>query len=264
MPAAQRLVRKWLKSGDGEETTVTEQYDAIGRLYERAKHLPVGLAERGTLLAALPDLTGRSVLDVGTGTGFYPRLFKRRGAARVTGVDASTEMIAYARLVEEREPLGISYEVHEAATLPALGEFDVVTAVWLLGYAQGEAALDAMLARLVANVAAGGALVALVPNPDLDWDRLDVYPRYGISAAKTEMSEGRQGYSVHIDGDPPIDFVGFSWPPGVLEPALARAGLTGVRRHPVTIPEDVLAERGADYWADLVTNPTFAVFTATR
>jgi len=251
-------------SVDGEETTVTGQYDAIGKLYERTKLLPVGVAEQGTLFAALPDLASRSVLDVGTGTGFYPRLFKQLGAARVTGVDASPEMITYARLVEERAPLGISYEVHDAAALPRLGEFDVVTVVWLLGYAPGEAALDGMLARLVANVAQGGTLAALVPNPDLDWDRLDIFPRYGLSAAKTEMSEGRQGYSVHIDGDPPIDFVGFSWPPGVLEPAFARAGLTGVRRHPVTIPDDALAQHGAGYWSDLLANPTFAVFTATK
>jgi SAM-dependent methyltransferase len=243
---------------------VTHQYDAIGELYERTKHLPVGLAERGTLLAAMPDLAGRSVLDVGTGTGFYPRLYKQLGAARVTGVDAAQEMVAYARLVEERAPLGISYEVHDAADLPELGEFDVVTSVWLLGYAAGEAALDGMLARLVANLARGGTLVALVPNPELDWDGLDTFPRYGLAAAKTEWSEGRQGYAVHIDGDPPIDFVGFSWPPGVLEPAFARAGLTGVRRHPVTIPDDALAERGADYWADLLANPTFGVFTATK
>lgn len=243
---------------------MTQQYDAIGELYERTKHLPVGVAERGTLVSALPDLAGGSVLDVGAGTGFYPRLFKRLGAARVTGVDASPEMIAYAPLVEEREPLGIAYEVQDAAALPKLGEFDVVTAVWLLGYAPGEAALDGMLANLVANLAEGGTLVALVPNPELDWDGLDIFPRYGLTAAKTASSEGRQGYSVHIDGEPPIDFEGFSWPPGVLEAAFACAGLTGVRRHPVTIPEDALAERGADYWADLLANPTFGVFTAAK
>jgi toxoflavin synthase len=243
---------------------MTQQYDAIGRLYERAKHLPVGVAERGTLLAALPALTGRSVLDVGAGTGFYARLFASRGASRVTGVDASPEMVAYARLVEQREPLGITYEVHDAATLPVLGAFDVVSAVWLLGYAPGGAALDGMLARLLANLAAGGTLVALVPNPELDWDRLDILPRYGIEAAKTEMSEGRQGYSVHIGGEPPIDFVGFSWPPGVLEAAFGRAGLTALRRHPVTIPADALAEHGDGYWSDLVANPTFAVFTAVK
>jgi len=249
---------------DGEEEQVSQQYDAIGELYERAKHLPVGLAERGTLLAALPDLTGRSVLDVGTGTGFYPRLFKRLGAGPVVGVDSSPEMVAYARRVEQRDRLGISYALHDAAALPKLGEFDVVTAVWLLGYAPSEAALDGMLARLVANLANGGTLVVLVPNPDLDWDRLDVYPRYGLSVATTEVSAGRQGYSVHIDGEPPIDFEGFAWPPGVVEPALARAGLTGVRRHPVSVPADAVADHAQGYWADLLASPTFAVFTATR
>jgi toxoflavin synthase len=243
---------------------VSDQYDAIGELYEKTKHLPVGLAERDTLLAALPDLRSRSVLDVGAGTGVYARLFKQLGAGRVVGVDASPEMVASARRVEERDRLGITYELHDAAALPKLGEFDVVTAVWLLGYAPGEAALDGMLARLVANLTGGGTLVALVPNPDLDWDRLDIYPRYGLSAAKTGVSAGRQGYSVHIDGDPPIDFEGFAWPPGVIEAALTRAGLTGVRRHPVSVPADAVAERGEGYWADLVANPTFAVFTATR
>jgi SAM-dependent methyltransferase len=243
---------------------VPDQYDVIGALYERVKSLPVGLAEQGTLLAALPDLDGRSVLDVGTGTGFYPRIFKRMGAGRVVGVDASPEMITYARRVEERDPMGIGYEVHHGDTLPRLGAFDVVTAVWLLGYAEGVDALDRMLANLVANLAPGGTFVTLAPNPDLDWDGLREYPRYGLSAARTGESHGRQGYTVHIDGDPPFDFAGFLWPPGVIEAALARAGLTGVRRHPVTVPADALAERGGEYWATLVANPTFAVFSAVR
>jgi SAM-dependent methyltransferase len=241
-----------------------DQYDAIGELYERVKSLPVGLVEQGTVRAALPDLDGRSVLDVGTGTGFYPRVFKRSGAARVLGVDSSPEMITYARRVEEREPLGIDYAVHDGAALPTLGDFDLVSAVWLLGYAEGVAALDRMLANLVANLAPGGTLLALVPNPDLDWDRLDEYPRFGLTARRTEVSYGRQGYAVHIDGDPPFDFTGFQWPPGVVDAALARAGLSGVRRHPVTVPAGALAERGAQYWAAFLANPTFTVFTAAR
>ncbi|AVT40596.1 class I SAM-dependent methyltransferase [Plantactinospora sp. BB1] len=243
---------------------MSQQYDSIGELYERAKHLPIGQAEESTLRSALPDLAGRSVLDVGSGTGFYPRLFSRLGAVRVIGVDASPEMVAHARRVEADDPLGISYQVHDAAALPKLGEFDVVTAVWLLGYAPGEAALDGMLGQLVANLAPGGTLLVLVPNPDLDWARLDIFPRYGITATKTAPSHGRQGYAVHIDGEPPIDFEGFSWPPGVIEAALDRAGLADVRRHPPVVAADLLAERGPDYWADLLANPTFAVFTAVR
>jgi SAM-dependent methyltransferase len=237
-----------------------DQYDVIGQLYERTKLLPVGRAEQSTLLAAVPDLSDRDVLDVGTGTGFYPRVFKRMGANRVVGVDASTEMITYARRVEDREPLGIEYAIHDGATLPTVGQFDVVTAVWLLGYAEGVEALDRMLDRLVANLAPGGALITLVGNPNLDWDRLDEFPRYGLTAAKTEVSHGRQGYRVHIDGDPPFDFVGWSWPPGVVEAALGRAGIARVRRQPVTIPPD---DCSPEYWAAFLANPTFAVFSGT-
>ena len=50
-----------------ERQRLDDQYDAIGKLYERVKHIPVGLAERATLLSALPDLTDRSVLEIGCG-----------------------------------------------------------------------------------------------------------------------------------------------------------------------------------------------------
>jgi len=243
---------------------VSDQYDVVAEVYERVKSLPVGLAEQSTLLDALPDLSGKSVLDVGTGTGFYPRIFKHKGAGRVVGVDASQAMIAYARRVEEREPLGIEYEVHDGGALPKLGEFDVVTAVWLLGYAEGVDALDQMLANLLANLTPGGTLVAMVGNPDLDRDGLDEYHGYGLSATKTEGSFGREGYTIGFDGDPPIQFVSYLWPSGVIEAAFARAKLSDVRRQPVSVPAHALAERGERYWAALLANPTFAVFSGTR
>jgi toxoflavin synthase len=230
-----------------------DQYDAIGELYERVKHIPVGLAERATLLSALPDLRGRSVLDIGCGTGFYPRLFRNLGAARVVGVDASREMISHAQSIEERDPLGISYEMHDAASLPVVDEFDLVTAVWLLGHAEGEAALDAILTRIRPNVAPSGVFVALYPNPDVDWDVLAEYGSYGLTATRTEVRAGRQGCVVHVLGDPPFDFELFFWPPGVVEAAVERAGFTDVTRHPTEVPDD------SDFWSALLHSPTFAV-----
>jgi tRNA (mo5U34)-methyltransferase len=35
-----------------------------------------------------PDLSGRSVLDIGCNAGFYSIEMKRRGAARVVGIDS--------------------------------------------------------------------------------------------------------------------------------------------------------------------------------
>src|ERR1700742_1188731 len=141
-----------------------EQYDALGQTYERAKHIPTGLAEQATFLAALPDLAGKSVLDVACGTGFYPRRFVDLGAAKVVGVDSAAEMLAYANYVEGKQPRGIEYRQHDAPDLPVPGGFDVVTAVWLLGYADDPAALDRMVANLAANLVPGGDLVVVVPN----------------------------------------------------------------------------------------------------
>src|SRR5215207_2112673 len=235
-----------------------EQYDAIGEMYERTKHSPTGLAERATLLSALPDLHGKSVLDVACGTGYYPRLFRSLGAERVVGVDSAGEMVSYARRVEEREPPGISYRQHDAASLPVLGRFDVVTAIWLLGYAEDEAALDVMIANLTANAVPGGKVVVLVPNPDADWEVLANYGRYGAEVHRTGTPGRRQPVVVRVFGDPPFEFDSFFWPAGVFDAALSRAGLADVTRHPTVVPDD---GRGEEYWGPLRRSPSFAVFS---
>ena len=51
---------------------------------------------------ALPaDLSGRSVLDVGCNAGFYTLEMKRRGAARVLGIDSDERYLTQARLAAE-------------------------------------------------------------------------------------------------------------------------------------------------------------------
>ncbi len=238
-----------------------DQYDVLGAIYERAKHIPTGLAERATLLSALGDLRGKSVLDVACGTGFYPRLFHDLGATTVLGVDSAGEMIGYARHVEERQPRGITYHQHDATDLPGLGQFDLVTAVWLLGYADDEPALDAMIDNLKRNVADGGRLVVLVPNPDADWDLLEQYGRYGYEITRTGPLNLKQPVRVHVLGDPPFDFDSFYWERGVFDGALKRAGLADVTRHPAVVPDD---ERGAEFWEPLRQSPSFGVFSAVR
>ncbi|MEX0581076.1 MAG: class I SAM-dependent methyltransferase [Mycobacterium sp.] len=52
------------------------------------------------------DATGLSVLDLACGEGFYTRLIRHRGAARVRGLDLSDGMIAMAEAQEAREPPG--------------------------------------------------------------------------------------------------------------------------------------------------------------
>ncbi|HKZ11325.1 MAG TPA: methyltransferase domain-containing protein [Rhodanobacteraceae bacterium] len=66
--------------------------------YPPHAHNPVMCAEERAMLALMPvDLHGQSVLDAGCGSGRYMLHALNRGAARVTGVDLSVEMLERAR-----------------------------------------------------------------------------------------------------------------------------------------------------------------------
>ncbi len=77
---------------------------------------------------ALPaDLTGKSVLDIGCNGGFYSMEMKRRGAARVLGIDWDERYLAQARFATEVADLDIEFAQLSVYDVGALGErFDLV------------------------------------------------------------------------------------------------------------------------------------------
>jgi tRNA (mo5U34)-methyltransferase len=78
--------------------------------------------------SALPtDLSGKSVLDIGCNAGFYSLEMKRRGAARVLGIDHDEHYLAQARLAAEVTRLDIEFRQLGVYDVGALGErFDLV------------------------------------------------------------------------------------------------------------------------------------------
>jgi len=85
--------------------------------------------------SALPkDLTGLSVLDVGCNAGFYSVEAKRRGAARVLGVDAQRHEVRQASFVARA--LGLPIEFRRMSvydlTPETVGVFDVTLALGLV------------------------------------------------------------------------------------------------------------------------------------
>jgi tRNA (mo5U34)-methyltransferase len=78
--------------------------------------------------AAVPqDLSGKTVLDIGCNAGFYSMEMKRRGAARVLGLDSDDEYLAQARFAAQVNGLDIEFLRLSVYDVGALGEkFDVV------------------------------------------------------------------------------------------------------------------------------------------
>jgi tRNA (mo5U34)-methyltransferase len=77
---------------------------------------------------AIPaDLSGKSVLDIGCNAGFYSMEMKRRGAARVLGVDFDDRYLEQARFAAEVEGADIEFAKLSVYDVGALGEkFDLV------------------------------------------------------------------------------------------------------------------------------------------
>jgi tRNA (mo5U34)-methyltransferase len=73
------------------------------------------------------DLSGRSVLDIGCNGGFYSLEMKRRGAARVLGIDHDEDYLRQARFAAEVTGLDIEFQQLSVYDIGALGErFDLV------------------------------------------------------------------------------------------------------------------------------------------
>ena len=73
------------------------------------------------------DMTGLSVLDIGCNGGFYSLEMKRRGAARVLGIDTDEHYLRQARFAAEVTGLDITFERMTVWEIGALAErFDLV------------------------------------------------------------------------------------------------------------------------------------------
>lgn len=81
-----------------------------------------------TFAHAIPaDLSGRSVLDIGCNAGFYSIEMKRRGAARVVGIDYDERYLAQARLAAEISGVDIELRKMTVYQVADLRErFDIV------------------------------------------------------------------------------------------------------------------------------------------
>ncbi len=162
---------------------MTTDYDPIAEQYKRCKQQPWRThIEAFSLLALIGDLAGKSVMDVACGEGFYTRLLRQMGAARVTGVDLSEKMIELARQQETRHNLGIDYLVADARQLDAADPYDLVVAAYLLNYAEDRTTLEAMCQGIARCLKPGGRFVTVNCNPALEFPTAPSYRKYGFEA----------------------------------------------------------------------------------
>ncbi|HKU97477.1 MAG TPA: methyltransferase domain-containing protein [Vineibacter sp.] len=120
-----------------------------------------GAAEWPALRALLPDLNGRTVLDLGCGFGWFCRFARQHGAAQVHGIDVSENMLARAR--EMTTDAAITYgraDLEQLALPPA--SVDLVYSSLALHYIER---LDLLIAQVGRALVAGGSFIFSVEHP---------------------------------------------------------------------------------------------------
>ncbi|MFJ9644023.1 class I SAM-dependent methyltransferase [Streptomyces sp. NPDC101206] len=235
-----------------------QQYDGIGEAFEGFKSLPLmRYGEVPSFLGMVGDVRGRSVLDLACGTGFYSREFKRRGAADVFGVDISVEMIAAAREFEQRDPLGVRYEVGDVTELPSPDRrFDVALGVQCLNYAEDVAAVERMCRNVHRSLVPGGEFFVLAQKPDYRFDCASL-DAYGFLCEPTG-EESETGPRVRVTAllEPePISIVTTAPRREVYERCLRAAGFVAVEWVPLQVSDAGVREYGENFWAELRAHP---------
>jgi len=242
---------------------MTVPYDYIGKAYLRTEQFPVReYAERMTFFHLVGDIKGQAILDVACGTGFYSRLLKRAGAQTVLGVDVSREMIRVAKEEEKKHQDGVTYQVCDALSLPVPGAFHVVTAAFLLTYAETMAQLATMCRNLYDNLSPQGRLVAIVTNPGPVLPKT-LSQKYGGTIHRPDPVQDGARCELEFHLEPPVFATCYYWSQETLEGALRDAGFRNIRWTKPFVSSEGLEQFGQVFWKDFLDRPHM-VFVSCR
>lgn len=169
-------------------------YDVNAQAWARNERVLLSdFTARPFVTEALRPLEGKHVLDLGCGEGYVARLAAAAGAASVTGVDVSPEMVTNAQAaVPPNSSCAFHFDVGDASVRRSFARerFDRVMAVFLCNYLT-RAQTKAVLATARERLSPGGAFVFTVPHP--------CFPYMRSPAAPFFFQTERQSYFSGVD-----------------------------------------------------------------
>ena len=241
------------------------QYDAIAPEYRDSKQLPFRrVIEQYTLFRTIPDVRGLRVLDLACGEGHYTRLLRAAGAAEVTGVDISPEMIRLAEAQEREAPLGCRYVAADVADFEPGAPVDLVVAMYLLHYAGSAEKLLRFLRVVHAALQPGGLFAGFndnVLNPPrgtVSWSQYG-FVKTGPEGAPRPGDPIRYRFT-NEDGSV-FEFNNDYLSPETYESAFAEAGFRDFRWLGVSLDP---AEQNNPFWDHFLQNPPVIAYSARR
>lgn len=177
--------------------------EAFFENFQNSRDNPVNFndcIETPILFAMLPDLRGRSVLDIGCGMGQHARQYSEMGAESVLGIDLSERMLAYAR--EHNSADNIVYRRMAMEDIETIGQsFDLITSSLAFDYVSDFTGLMRKIHGLMKDEA---RFVFSMSHPIVTaWD--GVYDRYTRTETGERLYANLRNYC--LEGPRKVDWI---------------------------------------------------------
>lgn len=195
-----------------------------------------------TVLKAVGDLSGKTVLDLGCGSGFFSRAFADAGASSVLGIDSSVAQIDLAK--KEPRP-NLKYLVEDVFKT-SLPKADVVCAPFLINYLSSKAEIAVFLKIVKEALIEGGRAIFVIDLPsgrDLKkyGTRKIVHGSYEDGTPITlELFDGNEKTICVLEA--------YYIEPSTFETALKEAGFSTVQKITPTVSKEGLDLFCEGYW----------------
>lgn len=150
-----------------DKTEIKENWNRMAETYEEftsGEDSYSNLIEWRTIKGILPDIKGKSILDLGCGTGRFSFLFEEYKPRKIVGMDISEGMIAIGKKIAEKRGSIVTFLNKDAESLSEIeaSSFDFIFSSTMLHYIKD---LDNVLKEIYRLTTEKGTCILSIINP---------------------------------------------------------------------------------------------------
>lgn len=237
----------------------TNDYAALSNPYQRSHRKPdKHFSTLPTILQLVAGCEGKTVLDLGCGSGFYTVEIAELGAKQVIGIDNAQAQLDKA--LRDKHP-ATEYVLGDIFTDP-LPKADFIFAPYVINYAKSVAQLQNLFQKFFDSLDNNGKIVLVVDLPSCT----DL-KRFG--AVKTALGPKEDGTRIRIDlYDEENVHICTLYATYFLEETLVslleKIGFIDIKWRSPIISDQGLEEYGTDFWDGYIDDPQLGYLTALK